>query len=189
MEHWGAGGVMLLAGGCVAGLVTGFWLFIDPAANGLMGRSLREVFHFLLHPIRMERIFYRHHRGFGLLIILASLTVLSVLRRYLGQHLEVRPQYGPGAPLHSWLWESLVFIVSFSSLFALLTGLVILVRPSLLKHFETLANRPVSGADLHRLWSRARSFWMGFFYHHPRLVGLILMAGAGFALLHLMPHW
>lgn len=98
--------------------------------RGLLKHNLREV---LERPWRVERFVYRHHRAFGSAIAVGALMLLALLGTYkLPETNAWRVPLGVQLTLIS-VWVLLVF--------ALVIGIYILVRPSALKGFESLANR------------------------------------------------
>ncbi|QOC23831.1 hypothetical protein IC757_06825 [Wenzhouxiangella sp. AB-CW3] len=107
----------------------------------------------------IERLIYRHHRISGGLIILASLFFLW--------------QFVIGGILFNDLphdgWQLAAWLLLAGNLINLFIGLVILVRPSRLKHIEATANRWMSldAAGLSRFLAR-----------YPRIRGLMILLTA-----------
>ncbi len=90
---------------------------------------------------RIERLVYRHHRIFGLLMIAAGSFCLWQLTRA-----ELSAVLDGGSSASILLWALLL-----GQAFTLLVGMVVFFRPSLLKPLETISNRwhdlDVSGED------------------------------------------
>lgn len=79
----------------------------------------------------VERLIYRHHRTFGLLVLAASSFCLWQLTRP-----ELMTLLAGRSPVSILLW-----ILLIGQALALLIGLIIFIRPSLLKPVETVSNR------------------------------------------------
>jgi hypothetical protein len=103
-------------------------------------RKLRKT---LERPWRVERFIYRHHRLSGGTIVVGSLIFLTLLGRYHGIRFETLSWPSSGgaqllllARLSAWLFATLTLVV----------GLVVAIRPSLLKGVEAKANRWIQPA-------------------------------------------
>ncbi|MBF0589348.1 MAG: hypothetical protein HQL53_09475 [Magnetococcales bacterium] len=181
--------VFVLAVGCLAGVVLGVWVLLYPRSLQNLTRTLSELLHPLRRPIRPERFIYRRHRLFGLVVTLGSLYTFSHLHGYVGENLTLKPGWGPGGGGEVYLWESLAAIFTLASVFSLLVGLAIFSRPSSLKGFEAWANRRLSQQMVQQTAQRVRGLWMCWVLQHPRLTGMLLTAGGGFALWRLLSEW
>ncbi|MEO5364966.1 MAG: hypothetical protein H7831_01125 [Magnetococcus sp. WYHC-3] len=176
--------VVMGAAGLV-GLFAGLWLLVMPGAAQWGGRSLleplREVGSHLRRPWRVERYVYRHHRWFGSLILGASLFVLSALIPSLVQYYDhpVMSRHDHDVLLQLWMWESLSVLFLLLCLLTLLAGVVILLRPSLLKPLERWANLPLSPEDVGKLVTGARHHLLRWVLHRPRVLGLLLFLSGG----------
>lgn len=117
----------------------------------------------------VERIIYRHHRLTGLLIVL-------------GAGLFLRHTVGSGIPAESsrlTAWQPLWWLLTGGNAVNVLIGLIIMIRPSLLRALEQAANRWIA-VD--------RGIFEQGLRRHPRLRGLLivllsLVALASFGLL------
>ncbi len=116
--------VALLAGS--AALLTGRGRPADGTGAGLL-----EALRLLDRQWQIERLVYRRHRLFGLLVATTSVFCLWQLGRS-GLSAILASHY----PASILAWALLL-----GQAFNLLVGLVILVRPSLLKPLEALSNR------------------------------------------------
>lgn len=98
-------------------------------------RRLRQM---LERPWRAERMIYRHHRAFGGGIVAGALVLLAVLTRYHGISFETLSwPSSRGAQL-----VLLVRIAAWSfACLALPIGMIVAIRPSVLKAIEVKANR------------------------------------------------
>jgi len=80
---------------------------------------------------RIERLVYKHHRFFGLLVLAASVFCIWQMTRA-----ELTGLVNGSSAASLLLWMLLLALA-----FNLLVGLIILFRPSLLKPLEAFANR------------------------------------------------
>lgn len=149
-------GLILIIAGCSALLV-----------GSARYRTLRLV---LDRSWWVERYIYRHHLAFGAAIIAGALAFLALLARYHGVGGEIThwPAFR-GAQLMllgrlaAWLFAALALVI----------GVIVVVRPSVLKTIEAISNRWVEPSPTALL--------------PPRLLGILLLA-AGIACL-LLGEW
>lgn len=163
--------------GSLAGLVLGAWLFLHPGAKELLDRSALEVIRVWYRPWRVERFVYRHHRWFGGGIVIGSFFTLMALGMY-AQRIIVL-QAGSGAGVAAWLWESVILFVVLGNFFTLAAGILITLRPSGLKGFESWSNQAVDGSRVRWVVKESLRRW-------PRLVAVVLVAGGAFSLFSLV---
>ncbi len=115
-------------------------IFIIAGAGVLLSglARYRELLKKLDRPWRTERFIYRHHRAFGGGIAVGAVILLAVLARYHGISFE------------PWSWPSsgaaqLMLLVRFTTwsfaCLALPIGIIIAIRPSVLRGIEVKANR------------------------------------------------
>ncbi|MBF0425028.1 MAG: hypothetical protein HQL66_04300 [Magnetococcales bacterium] len=173
---------LLMLGGCLLGMLGGCWLLFRPDANHPLHRPVADLLRPLRRPIRIERLFYRHHRFFGGFIFLTSAMFLLRLERFLGKELVLTPQAGRGGPIQSWIWESLVLFFCLAGLFTFVFGVVLLVRPSILRAFEGWANQRFTAEALRGVARRWRGLLLQWIADHPRAMGLFLVTGSLFTL-------
>lgn len=127
----GAAGCLLVFAGSAVLLVS-----VEP---------LRRLQLFLERPWHIERLVYRHHRKFGGLIVASSTLFLILLTIQRGQPFGINLVAWPGGAR----LIQLIRVAEWGfALFALIVGIFVFIRPSLLKRFEASANRwiePVPG--------------------------------------------
>ncbi|MBF0175469.1 MAG: hypothetical protein HQL63_01270 [Magnetococcales bacterium] len=179
---------LLMAGGCLLGMLVGIGLLLRPDYGHTLRRPAKELLLPLARSIRTERFFYRHHRLFGGLVFLASAIFLSRLVGFLGQDLTLAPMAGPGGPVQIWLWESVVVFICLAGLFTLTVGILLLLRPSLLRTFEEWANRRFSTRGLRITLTQWHGALSGWILHHPRVIALFLIIGSLFTLQHFLRY-
>ncbi|MBF0341430.1 MAG: hypothetical protein HQL95_10785 [Magnetococcales bacterium] len=162
--------LVLAVVGAMAGLVLGAWLFLNPDANEILEWPAAEALRHLSRPVRIERFVYRHHRWFGGGIVLGSFCTLVALGAYARRIYTLSAMGGSFFGVEAWLWESLLVFVGLGNFFTLVAGILILIRPSGLKGFESWANRPVALQQ----W---RSAFLNAIRARPRLFALLLIIG------------
>lgn len=103
---------------------------------------LRALFHHLERPRSLERVAYRHHRLLGALLCLGSGYVLATwamdyetaaVLNLAGRHWTARGL--------DWLFVAGEALVVLLHACVLAVGLVVFLRPSLLKGVERVVNR------------------------------------------------
>jgi len=119
-------------------------------------QGLPQAWQSLESQRRIERMVYRHHRISGLLIIAAAVL-------FFWQFLVHAPL---GMHTRNGSWLLLSWLLAVGNGFNALIGVVILLRPSLLKPIETRANRWIA-IDIQELGQR-----LG---RHSCLRGLLLV--------------
>lgn len=145
--------------------------------------SARRALKPLEIPRSAERVFYRHHRWWGVAIALGALiyfgvyffdydhaAAITALSRYL--HPEIA----------GWVADSGAALLTIGNAIALVVGLAVLFRPSLLKHLETGANRWFSSRQALRPMDAEHSAPDRLATAHPRLVGVLVSLGSLFVL-------
>ena len=151
------------------------------AAGSSLNRwiSSKEFFDWLNAPIYQERLFYRHHRVTGALVVLASAYCLYRLAIGLG---PARIEDGLGhfttSPFLLWLLPLLVWVLMGALVVAAAVGVLVFARPSLLKRIEATANLWVeSESSLSRL-DNVRNIPSHILPGRPRLFGAGVVLGA-----------
>jgi len=166
-------------------LVTGLWLLVHPAsflkAGSLLGRwvATDRYFSGLDRPRYQERWIYRHHYLCGGLILAGALYVLFMLV------LQVQPAAViAGLPVlinpfwSEWFYTAAYYLLLGANVLAVVAGMIVLVRPSLLKGIEQALNRWIdTERELKRL-DRPYEISTAALTSRPRLFGLaVCLAG------------
>lgn len=193
---WFAEGLLAsLVVGLVMSLLVSVMLVAAPARlleiNRRVSRWIDTGRHFqvLERPLMLERLFYRHHRPLGAFIVLGAVYVLwrwavaydreAVIglldRRWVTSGLD-------------WIVGAVETVVVGLHVLILGMGLVILVRPSLLKNLERTANRWHPGWSTERLDASIESIDRGVALS-PRLAGLALLVASLWSLVTLLPEF
>lgn len=191
---WLAEGLLLsLALGLLLAAAVGLGILLRPdrtfAVNERWSRWVDTTgeFEVLDRPRSLEPLFYRYHRLAGLLITLGSSFVLWQWM-FAYQRSGVFAMLGArwALPELNWIVTAGEVVVVALHLVILCIGMVILVRPSLLKIVESGGNRwhrPQVGRVLDRVYSPLeRGFQL-----HPRVAGLGLLLSATWCLSGLLP--
>ncbi|GAB4303424.1 MAG: hypothetical protein Kow0096_25500 [Thiohalomonadaceae bacterium] len=176
--YWSATALVILA------LLTGIGLLVAPERLRALARtldrwySLRPALGPLDKPHYTERRLYHHHRLVGALFVLgAGYTLLRLP--------GVDPQAALGLMPESWgdalrglLAANTYWLLLVVNLAALLLGLVVYFRPSLLKRLETRSNQWLSTRQAMKPLDVYHSEWNTRLWSRPRLAGLFVTAGS-----------
>ncbi len=115
-------------------------VFIVAGAGVLLSgvARYRELLKTLDRPWRTERLIYRHHRAFGGGIAVGAVILLAVLARHHG--ISFKPLSWPSSGAAQLMLLVRLAAWSFACL-SLPIGIIIAIRPSVLKGIEVKANR------------------------------------------------
>lgn len=183
--------LMLLISFGVTGLLVGVWILIWAESFLRVNRffsqwySTRKATKALMVPRRTERIVYRHHRPIGLAIIFGSVYVLFVLITEYDRVKVIAKLFDSTYPTMDWLAPGLAIALGVCTLFALVIGGFLLVRPSLLKGFEAWANRWVSARRVTKAMDTMHEGPDRLLARRPRLVAGLLILGSLYVLFRL----
>ncbi len=138
------------------------------------------------HSHNIERFFYRHHIFMGVFIIAGAL--FSVYMFVIGiDGLTVISAYQRME--QSWatlgLFEALIYILLFLNCLAIMIGLVVVLRPSLLKNLENWSNNWVSTEEILKPLDANVDTSGNWLPKHPRIFGLLVALGSLYILLNL----
>lgn len=183
--------VALIAGAAL-GLVVGLLLVFDSARvlawNERLSRwiSTREATQPLDAPHDIKRFVYRAHRWIGLLVVAGALYALDVLTFGFQSEAVVRAFRDLGSQgLLVMMVDSLRLFLILGNVAALGAGIVLCLRPSLLKGVEAWADRSYNTRESTRTLDEMRfqpDRWVG---KHPKLAGALAAAGSAYILLNL----
>lgn len=196
-EIWqSANGILLqavfrvLVAGAGFSLAAGLWLLVSPAGFAArlapMNRwfSLRRILKPLEVPRATERLLYRHHKILGTFLVLGS-TYTLYWQTFHFSRLPVRSLLLSVQPwLRDALVESTALFLFFGNLCAFGIGIIVLLRPSLLKGLEESANRWISTRRMPRALEQPRADLDDILLvRHPRLTGVFVVLGSLYILL------
>jgi hypothetical protein len=185
----------LLLMGAALGLLVGIFLIIDSARvfrwNASLNRwfSTEEAARVFDKPRDVKRFIYRRHRVAGVVVVAGALYAMDVLLFRVQTGAVLRALNGVANPEGLRLIaDSLRIFLIAGNAAALLAGLVLCFRPSMLKGLEGWADRQYavqSGKSLDQMNFAADEFVL----RHPRLVGVLVAVGSLFVLVSLGLRW
>ena len=106
--------------------------------------SLREKTKSIETPIKSEPFFYKHSKVSGAILVFGSLFVLYTLTTFNAYTLVPHLPKSISPATWDWLIQAGQIFFFISCTFILLFGIVIFIRPSLVKNFEQTANHWIS---------------------------------------------
>lgn len=181
----------------VAGIAVSLLMLFRPKLmariNGVANRwvSTEALNQTLDRSILVEQWFYRHHRLLGMMVCLGAVYVLvyfgllfdkSAALRHLPSHLPARfpPQLLEG------LLDALVLASLTGAAVSLFVGLLLSLRPSMLRGLDETANQWVSMSRYGELLDVPRGQMDSFVERHTQRVGWLLLLGSILLLLMMM---
>lgn len=183
--------------GAVAGVVVSLLLIYRPAMFERLNRaasrwiSMRRLDRGADRRISLEQWFYRHHRLLGMLVCLGAGYVFvyfgllfdkSHALPHLAAHLSVRPTMIGGL---EGLLDALVLASLTGAVVSLFVGLLLWLRPSVLRGMEERANRWVSARRSTRFLDVPHN--TRFLSRHNRRTGWLLLLGSLYLLFLMIP--
>jgi hypothetical protein len=189
---WLQGLAVTLLVGLTLALFVGVLLLARPQALFALNASLsrwvdtRAAFNALDRPRHLERFFYRHHRMLGALVVLGAGYVLARWAFAFDRD-DLLSLLGPRWASRGMDWVPLAVETTLVGLHVgiLAVGILVFIRPSLLKGVEQAANRWQDGptTPLDSVVGNLDDTFAG----HPRISGLLLVISASWCLLALAP--
>jgi hypothetical protein len=131
---------------------------------------------------RLERLFYRNHKKFGLFLVIGSAYNLYFQATYRGAEIATLFAIPKHAEIVGWLSHSIWLVLLLANTAALVIGAVVFHRPSLLKGIEAFANHWIGDEPLTITLDQARFGVQRILYRHRRLTGLAIVGGAFYVL-------
>ena len=181
--------LFFVGGGCVFGLLLGLGMVFRPhivlRLNQYASKwvSTAKFTHPLDRIFRVERFVYRHHKPLGLLVVGGALYVLYVFLFNFDQKATISVLSNSMSPsLAAWLLEAMVVALVAGSVFAAIVGAFLLLRPSLMRGFETSANRWRATDETIMRLEVMRDFPDRFIARHIRGVGVLVVIGSLYVL-------
>lgn len=173
-------------------LVFGLALMIVPQRVMKSGNFLNTwvstngFFSFVNAPRYQERFIYRHHRIFGSVITVITVSTLYMLAFYTSRAnvLAGINAFAQGA-FYQWLFVILYNILLILNALALLTGIVVFIRPSLLKRLEQWGNRWVNTNNKLEQFDKVYDIPEDVLPGKPRWFGLFVCLGAAYIMYNL----
>ena len=130
-------------------------------------------------PRYIDRIFYRFHPILGAFLVAgATYALIYFTVGYDGARMaDLILGVGHGAFAKAML-DSAVILIGVGSGFALVVGLILIIRPSLLKGFEVWSNRWVASDQAIRRLEKSYSMTDTAFSRRHRVFGLLVIVGS-----------
>ena len=142
--------------------------------------SGRKISRPLEIPLNIDRYFYRHARPVGIALILGAIGLL-----FLNWQLPSRIETNSPA-IWAWLAEALYWFLWISGITIFFIGLACIVRPSLLKPLESIANQWISTRQKTQILSHEYTPLDNLLQQYPRLLGIVITAISSFLLLTML---
>jgi len=156
--------------------------------NELMSRWIST--RLMLKPVEVprdtQRALYRHHRLLGALVLAGAayaLAVLATLPDLRGLAVQLAKRSNPHV-MEVYLRAGWAFLLVGNAA-ALLAGLALLLRPSLLKGVEAWANRSISLRSVGRFLETMNYAPDRLVQTYPRVAGTLIAAGSLWVAAHL----
>lgn len=183
---WRALAIFLLIG-AVLGILLGLLLIFKPqlieAVNRLANRwiSTRGISRLMDSSISIERWFYRHHRAAGIFIMLGAAYIFIDFAFWVDKAATLHRYAGvlPIKMLQAIL-DSMALFALIASCAAFIAGLLICLRPSLLKGLEQSSNQWVSVRRATKVFDVPRDQVDVFVVKHAQHVGWMLFLGSSY---------
>jgi hypothetical protein len=183
--------VLFLIVGSLAGLIVGALLLLNPhrlrVISKILNRwvSTRHLNQALDRTVEFDRWFYRYRRASGGLILLASGYILYSFTIGLNRAsviIGLARRFNMPTALVGGLLDALVLSALLGALFAAFVSLFLLLRPSLLRDFEQVANRWVSLRRGLKPVEIPREGVDEYVYKYGREAGVLLILGSLYTL-------
>lgn len=183
---WRALAIFLLFG-ALSGVLLGLLLIFKPQflerINRVANRwvSTRHISRWLDRSVSIERWFHQHHRAVGVTIVLGSSYMLIYFwflfdKAYTLQRWSLSGMLP--AKLLDGLLDALVLASLVGGVVALIVGLFLLLRPSLLRGTEEEANQWVSSRRATKVLEVPHGEVDLFVARHAQRVGWLLLLGS-----------
>jgi len=130
-------------------------------------------------PRWIERIVYRYHRAVGVSVTICSLLVLYTF--LFSYNLRTISTYVPRD--YWWLSDALMSIMLIGTLLAAVVGLIVFVRPSLLRDIEKSLNRWFSTEHLLAFFNGMYGSAEQSLFRHNRVAGISVLLGSCYVLI------
>ena len=189
--------VLFLMVGSLAGLAVGALLILNPdrlrGVGNLLNRwvSTRHLNQALDRTVEIDHWLYRYRRICGGLILLASGYILYAFTVGLDRAnviIGLARKFNLPTVLLGGLMDALVLSALLGALFAAFVSLFLLLRPSLLRDFEQVANRWVSLRRGLKPVEVPREGVDAYVFKHGRQAGVLLVLGSLYTLA-LLTFW
>jgi hypothetical protein len=189
--------VIFLVIGSLAGMVVGVLLLFRPEELQRMGHKLnrwistRHLDQSMERTINLDPWFYRYRRVGGTLIFLGAVYILyyfTVSMERAGAVGNLSAYFKLPSALIGGLLDALVLSSILGALCAALVGLFLILRPSMLRDFERVANQWVSLRRAMKPVEIRREGMDEYVFKRARQTGILLVLGS-FYVLAMLTFW
>jgi hypothetical protein len=192
---WRSLAIFLLIGAS-AGVAVSLLLIVNPQLmkriNSVANHwvSTRNMERWLDNSISVERAIYHHHRVLGLAVILGSGYFLMYFGWQVDKAVAMKTFSGllANQVLLEMLLQFLLLLARIAGAMTLVVGLFLLLRPSLLRGVEELANQWVSARRITKVMDVPRDQVERFVDRHTARIGWLLLIGSSY-LFFVMFRW
>ena len=181
---WRALAIFLLIG-ALLGVVLALLLIFKPRFLGRLNRvanrwvSTRHINRWLDRSVRIEHWFYQHHRAAGVVIVLGASYILIYFGILFDKAYTLQRWSGKiPAKLLDGLLDAMVLGLLVGGAAALIVGLFLWLRPSLLRGMEEVANQWVSSRRLTKMLDVPHGQVDLFIARHAQRAGWLLLLGS-----------
>jgi hypothetical protein len=181
---WRALAIFLLIG-ALLGVVLALLLIFKPQFMERLNRvanrwvSTRHINRWLDRSVRIEHWFYQHHRAAGVVIVLGASYILIYFGFLFDKAYTLQRWSGKiPAKLLDGLLDAMVLGLLVGSAVALMVGLFLWLRPSLLRGMEEVANQWVSSRRVTKMLDVPHGQVDIFIARHAQRAGWLLLVGS-----------
>ena len=186
LQIWMANSMFILG---LLVFVVGIWLILLPQhflkIATLLGKWVStERYHITLDkPRYQERIIYKHHRIMGSLIVLGAVYTLVIFLRLdmdtmLAGLLSIGLEKGT-----EWIYMAVYYLLIGGNIVATVVGIVIFIRPSVLKNIENIMNKWYLPEQNLKILDQQHNIALSILPGNPRLFGLMVALGGVYIML------
>ena len=169
-------GVCVAAFGSVLLIAPGYAIRLSKRLNHWV--STESFFHELDKPRYRERFFYRWHKLFGTVLVIASFYILYMMlfQTDIESAAAMMPIFKQ-KEVNEWLYEALQVFFIIVSIFVIFIGVAVVIRPSALKIIEERANRWVQSEQSLKKLDTEYTIPENILPGNVRLFGCLVMLG------------
>ncbi|MDJ0834671.1 MAG: hypothetical protein QNJ69_14190 [Gammaproteobacteria bacterium] len=140
--------------------------------------STSQFFESLDRHRDQDQFFYLHHRIVGTLIVLCSIYIFNLILVNPGYEVMARTlEQMAGSAFTSWLYPQLLIILVVATFIALFVGVIIFIRPAMLKAFDARVNRWVDTQGKLEVFDSTHSLPEDKVKNNLRFYGVIVFLG------------
>ncbi|MGH8743164.1 MAG: hypothetical protein ACREUY_02700 [Burkholderiales bacterium] len=181
--------LIVLVIGCMLSFLIGVLLLVQPQAIVRLNQyfnkwiGTEKLTSALDKPLRVEHALYRHHKLFGSLVLAGGAYVLYVLVFKISEKAVVSFfARGTNIQAVSWLMDALIVALFLAGVCAVVIGVFLIARPSLLKNFEQWVNRWYASEKGLKVLDTARFATDEWVARNTRILGLIIIVGSAYVI-------